>query len=127
MLMSVEDGSVMERVILLAEDEVIVQRVAARILAQAGYFILCGDDGLQALELSRNFAGRIHLLLTDLQMPNLNGVELIQRFREERPGTRILAMSGQSLSHGMAADIPLLQKPFTPAVLKARVSEVISN
>jgi DNA-binding response OmpR family regulator len=54
-------------------------------------------------------------------------VELIQRFREERPETRILAMSGQSLSHGMAADVPLLQKPFTPAVLKARVSEVISN
>jgi len=117
----------MERVILLAEDEMLVQRVAARTLSQAGYFVLCCDDGLHALELSRKFEGRIHLLLTDLQMPHLNGVELIHRVREERPETRILAMSGQSMSPGMADDIPLLQKPFTPATLKARVSEIIST
>jgi CheY-like chemotaxis protein len=125
MPLAFEDVSMKETVILLAEDEVIVQRVAARVLSQAGYFILCGDDGMEALKLSRRFTGRIHLLLTDLQMPNLNGVELIRRLRQERPDTRILAMSGQSVAPGMAADIPLLQKPFTPATLKERVSEII--
>jgi CheY-like chemotaxis protein len=115
------------RVILLAEDELLVQRVAARVLSQAGYFLLCGDHGLHALELSRQFSGPIHLLLTDIQMPHLNGLELIGHIREERPETRILAMSGNALDPGMVSDIPLLRKPFTPAMLKRCIDEVFSG
>ena len=114
------------RVILLAEDEPLVQRVAARVLTQAGYFLLCGDDGLHALKLSRQYMGEIDLLLTDIQMPNLNGLELIGRIREERPEIRVLAMSGHALDPGGVSDIPLLRKPFTPTTLKHHVLQIIS-
>jgi CheY-like chemotaxis protein len=103
-----------------------VQHVTARILSQAGYFLLCGHDGLQALEVSRHYPGRIHLLLTDLQMPNLNGLELIRFVREERPDTPAMIMSGHPFWE-MAADIPFIQKPFTPAALKERVSGIIAT
>lgn len=113
------------RVILLAEDEPLVRRVAARVLTQAGYHMLCGDDGLKALELSRHFTGPIDLLLTDIQMPNLNGLELIGKIREERPEIRVLAMSGHALDPGIISDIPLLRKPFTPTTLKLHVEQAI--
>ena len=62
-----------QAVILLAEDEVVVQNVARIILEREGYFLLTAHDGQEALEISRHYPGPIHLLLTDVLMPRMDG------------------------------------------------------
>jgi CheY-like chemotaxis protein len=111
-------------VILIVDDEPVVVDLVRIALEDEGYFLLAAADGEEALVLSRTFPGAIHLLLTDVQMPNLGGLQLRERFREERPATRVLLMSGQA---HMAAEQAFLPKPFSPAVLKERVRQMLYN
>ena len=111
-----------QTVILIAEDDVIVQNVARIVLESAGYFILTADHGEDALYISRKYPGPVHLLLSDVKMPRMNGIELRQRILEERPSTKVLLMSGetQEATHG-----PFLRKPFSPDLLRSKVAELI--
>ena len=65
-----------QTVILIAEDEVLVANIARIVLESDGYFILIASDGQDALFISRQYPGTIHLLLSDIKMPHLNGLEL---------------------------------------------------
>jgi signal transduction histidine kinase/CheY-like chemotaxis protein len=106
--------------ILLVEDEEEVRAVLHQILVNRGYRVLQAASGEEALVISRLHRGSVHLLLTDVTMPEMKGTELAQRLRAERPLTRIVFMSGYNdelLSDG-GPDSPIcLQKPFSPKTL----------
>jgi PAS domain S-box-containing protein len=118
--------------ILLAEDEVRVRAIALRALQVHGYTVLeatQGDDALRRCELHD---GPIHLLLTDVVMPGMTGLELAERATELRPDMKILFMSGYTdgaLVHQgkLAADTAFLGKPFTGETLARKVREVLES
>jgi two-component system, cell cycle sensor histidine kinase and response regulator CckA len=114
-------------VVLVAEDEPSVRRLAARILMRRGFEVLEAPNGVEALELAASFDGRIDLLLTDLVMPEMGGRELARRIRALRPETAVLVMSGyedEVATTGMGDD-EFVKKPFTPAELAGRVSVLV--
>ncbi len=92
-----------------------------------GYFVLAAADGHEGLELSRNYPGTIDLLITDLQMPRLNGDNLCAHLLEERPGIKVLIMSGADMREIVSHNIhlPFLPKPFDGEALRARVRAIL--
>src|SRR4051794_20981092 len=78
-----------QKVILIAEDDVVVRSIAQIVLQAAGYFVLSASDGADALNVSRQYQGTIHALLSDVQMPNIDGLQLRELILFERPETRI--------------------------------------
>ena len=117
--------------ILLVEDQEQVRNVALSILRKHGYRVLVAENAGEALLLSESNVGTIHLLLTDVVMPNLSGAELAKRLTRTRPELKVLCMSGYTddsvIRHGvLASAMPFLQKPFTPESLARKVREVLS-
>jgi PAS domain S-box-containing protein len=118
--------------VLLVEDETPVRVILRRTLEAAGYEVLAAASGAEALDISRQREDDIHLLLTDVLMPGMNGVALSQIVAAERPATRILFMSGHPKEtfarHGLdPASIRLLQKPFSSKVLCRELREVLAS
>jgi len=118
--------------ILLVEDEDNLRRLARQFLENQGYNVLEGADGAVAVQICTAHQGPIHLLLTDVIMPGMNGRELAQRITSVRPDIKVLYMSGyteNAISHNglLDAGITLLQKPFTLPALKAKVREVLDS
>jgi PAS domain S-box-containing protein len=117
--------------ILLAEDEPQVRRLAERALLRGGYQVLVAQNGQEAVEQSRLFEGTIHLLLTDVLMPVMGGVQAADIIRSERPETRVLFVSGYSedalFREGTESTVNFLNKPFTPADLDKKVREVLQT
>jgi len=112
-----------EETILLAEDEEAVRGLVCEILRRLGYRVLVAGDGVEALALSQRFPDQIHLLLTDVIMPGMDGRELAERMLAARPDTRTLFMSGYA-EPPIPEDV-LLQKPVTPDALARKVAEVL--
>lgn len=117
-------------VILLAEDEAAVREFVRVVLERAGYDVLEAASGDQALELAADPAEPIDLLLTDVIMPRMKGPALAEALRRNRPGLRVLFMSGftdESLPSGKGAKaFPLLSKPFRGKALLEKVHEVLA-
>ncbi|WP_243317797.1 ATP-binding protein [Geothrix paludis] len=121
--------------ILLVEDEDQVREVAGSVLRQAGYTVLEARNGDEALALCAQHAqgaGRIHLLLTDVIMPGMNGRQVSEQVLVHHPGLAVLFMSGYTddaiLRHGvLEAQVPFLQKPFTPSKLRVKVREALAR
>ncbi|MGI8819820.1 MAG: ATP-binding protein [Chthoniobacterales bacterium] len=118
--------------VLVVEDEEIVRELVCNVLSEQGYNVLCAADGPDAIRLSSTFEGRIHLLITDVIMPHMNGPELAERLSAVRPEMRILYVSGYSDNdigdHGVLdTRIDLLQKPFRPEALARKTREVIEE
>ncbi|MFZ3202183.1 MAG: PAS domain S-box protein [Candidatus Acidiferrales bacterium] len=118
-------------VILLVEDERGVRELSREYLEMAGYTVLEAEDGHTALELAAMHSGPIHLLMTDVVMPGINGHELAERVTRLRPGTRVLFMSGYTdqaiVNQGiLESGAVLLQKPFTLATLAMKLHEILS-
>ena len=116
--------------ILLVEDEAPLRRFTALALRSFGYRVLEAESGDRALELSRTHSGSIHLLLSDLVMPGLSGREVAERLLVERPGLKVLLVSGYTddvvIRHGLVAgEVEFLQKPFSRSLLGRRVREVL--
>ena len=109
--------------ILLVEDEEAVRDLVREILSRLGYRVLVASHGIEALAVSDRFAEPIHLLLTDVIMPGMDGRELAERMMVARPDTRILFMSGYA--EPPIPDDVLLQKPVTPDALARKVAEVL--
>lgn len=119
----------MER-ILIVDDEPVVRRFAARILANEGYGVMEASDGQEALDLfSRE--GPLDLVLTDIIMPNVTGVELLERLSVLWPGVPVVLMSGygaeQLAARGIAAPCALLAKPFPPKLLVEEVRRCLPS
>jgi CheY-like chemotaxis protein len=116
--------------ILVVEDDTHVRALVAQMLQASGYTVLTAADPATALELSDRHSGPIHLLFTDVVMPNMSGPELRQRLKSLRPLTRVLYMSGytdEALGrHGvLEPGTFLLQKPFSIGALGQKVREVL--
>ena len=118
-------------VILVAEDEDAVRALASRILRKRGYHVLEARDGRHALDVVREFDGRIDILVTDVIMPHVGGRELSEKLAQLIPGVKVLYVSGYTddalLQRGVLQSgiINFLEKPFTPEGLANKVREVL--
>ena len=116
--------------ILLVEDEANLRYLARQYLEKQGYKVIEAADGAVAMQIAVAHEAVIHLLLTDVIMPGMNGRELAQRISEIRPNVKILYMSGYTenvIGHNgtLDAGVRLLQKPFNLRDLKNKVREVL--
>ena len=116
--------------ILLVEDEANLRYLARQYLEKQGYRVIEAADGAVAMQIAVAHEATIHLLLTDVIMPGMNGRELAQRISEIRPNVKILYMSGYTenvIGHNgmLDAGVRLLQKPFNLRDLKSKVREVL--
>jgi CheY-like chemotaxis protein len=116
--------------ILLVEDDPLVKTLATSILSRAGYQVLPARRGDEALALLGMPTSKVHLLLTDLVMPGMNGVTLARAVLSAKPGIRTLFTSGYTdtslLRDGfLNQDTAFLGKPFTPEGLLRKVREVL--
>jgi PAS domain S-box-containing protein len=116
--------------ILLVEDEANLRYLARQYLEKQGYKVIEAADGAVAMQIAVAHEAVIHLLLTDVIMPGMNGRELAQRISEIRPNVKVLYMSGYTenvIGHNgtLDAGVRLLQKPFNLRDLKNKVREVL--
>jgi CheY-like chemotaxis protein len=118
--------------VLLVEDEDLVRKTAHRILTQAGYSVIQASHGAQALDIAANGGEAIDLLLTDVVMPRMNGVEVAAGLSSIYPDVKVLYMSGYTedaiSSHGVLdPGVRIVFKPFTKGSLLNSVSEALSG
>lgn len=116
-------------VILVVEDEVLVRNFVCLQLQREGYQVLAAADGVEALEVARAYTGAIQMLLTDVVMPRMGGLALVERMLQDRPGIRVLMMSGRLSSEAREQSIhlPFIRKPFAPKDLREKIKEVMKN
>jgi DNA-binding response OmpR family regulator len=127
-LPDIQSSGVNQSVILVADDEALVRNLVTLLLQHEDYFVLSAADGNEGLELSRNYPGKIDLLITDMDMPRMNGTDLCGHLMEERPGIKVLVMSGKDMSEIVRqnANMSFLPKPFDGETLKARVRAILA-
>jgi nitrogen-specific signal transduction histidine kinase len=118
--------------ILLVEDEVGIRELASDFLQGRGYVVLTAMDGNEALRIADGHEHLIHLLVTDIVMPNVGGKELAQRLRQVRPQIKVLLMSGYPDHPALAsADVGMqmtvLQKPFSLDMLAHKVRGLLDQ
>jgi two-component system cell cycle sensor histidine kinase/response regulator CckA len=118
--------SAVGQLVLIAEDDVSVRRVVATILRFNGFEILEARNGLEAVQLYASYAGDIAVVITDLDMPVMDGREAIHRMRVVNSGVRVLVITGGSLAE-RPNNCCLLPKPFTPHQLMEAVHAVIDG
>ncbi|HYP97159.1 MAG TPA: ATP-binding protein [Polyangiaceae bacterium] len=116
--------------ILLVEDEAQVRKLLRAVLIAAGYRVLDAAGPLEALRQCEHFSEEIHLLVTDVVMPTMNGRELAALLKRTRQQTKVLYLSGYSedaiAQHGVLdSSMVLLQKPVTPDLLLERIREML--
>lgn len=118
--------------VLVVDDDQMVRRLAARMLTLKGYYALEAANGEVALQTLQRLAARIHLVLTDLAMPGIDGRNLGAVIRRCWPQIRVLYMSGYPAARmigagALEADWPFVQKPFTAEQLGRRVHELLAE
>jgi two-component system cell cycle sensor histidine kinase/response regulator CckA len=113
--------------ILVVEDQFDVREVVRGILEHHGFCVLAAGNGAEAIQAESIAQGTIHLLLSDVMMPDMSGPVVAQLLKKHRPDMRVMLMSGYPdgdmlvLNHGWH----FIQKPFLPAKLVERVNEVL--
>jgi CheY-like chemotaxis protein len=118
--------------VLLIEDDDVTRTLTRMILEDLGYRILSAETGTHAAQLTRSFDGKIDLLLSDIMLPDGNGVEWAQRLKRERPAMGTVFMSGYTrealVKEGIPdPGLPFLRKPFPPAVLAWTLREALDS
>jgi CheY-like chemotaxis protein len=118
--------------ILVVEDEEAVRSLVRLALVSGGYNVLEAPDPESALATCASHHGPIHLLLTDVVMPQISGPEVASKVAALRPGIRVLYMSGYTddavVHHGvLSQEMPFIQKPFSPVVLRKKIREVLGK
>jgi CheY-like chemotaxis protein len=123
----IESGN--NETILLVEDEQLVRNLVYNVLNEQGYKVLVAENGREALALANSTQG-IDLLLSDIIMPDMNGLEVARRIQEGHPALKVLYMSGYTdkgiIEHRFTdPNFNFLQKPFNPGLLLNKVQEVM--
>ena len=118
--------------VLLVEDEPAVRSLAERILMRQGYHVLSAGSGVEALRLAQGLHGQIDLLVTDVVMPEMGGVQLAEHLLAIRPDLRVLFISGYAADTVPTTDrngrqLHFLEKPFSPARFTEYVRQVLDE
>ncbi len=118
--------------LLLVDDEELVRELMSETLRQRGYRVLEASSAREAIELSIRFSGEVDMLVTDISMPGDDGFRLAKQLREQRPGVRVLFLSGFFSEPALAARPgeaapEFLQKPFLPEALLDKVSSMLAG
>jgi CheY-like chemotaxis protein len=115
-----------DNTILFADDDGSYQELVAKLLYKCGYHVILARDGNDAIQKAREFDGVIQLLLSDVEMPGMTGIELAIQINKERPDTKILLISG--LPAGMLVlnnGWQFLPKPFVSDMLRDRIRDFL--
>jgi len=117
--------------VLLVEDNVAIRTAAQKILSECGYVVLEAGSGAEAIAAAREHAGKIDLLLADVDMPGMSGHAMARQLCAERPELRVLYMSGDEPVAQLASEatdpVVLFKKPFTGAALLDKLREVLES
>ncbi|KQC11800.1 MAG: hypothetical protein APR54_02735 [Candidatus Cloacimonas sp. SDB] len=118
--------------ILLTEDEESIREFVLDILEEYGYTILEAENGTEALEKAKNYKKNIHLLLSDVIMPSMNGQQLAEALKDVHPETKVMFMSGYTESTAIQKGIlelktGFLQKPFSANDLITKVRKILDS
>jgi CheY-like chemotaxis protein len=118
--------------VLLVEDDESVRGLSARLLRMAGYTVLEAGHGVEAVELAARYSEHIHLLVTDVVMPRMSGRVLADVLAAQRPGLRVLFVTGYTEEGSLCRDagghpVLLLTKPFAPEELARKVREALDE
>ncbi len=116
--------------LLLVEDEESLREILADVLRGSGYEVLTARLGADALRAAERHSGTIELLVTDVSLPDLNGLDLAEQLQRARPGMLALFMSGyprESLVPSLPADAPFLQKPFRTDLLIRAIRQALTS
>jgi CheY-like chemotaxis protein len=116
----------MMAVILVVDDEEAVRRFVSTVLQMSGHQVLLGSNGLEAVATYRSYTDRIALVITDIRMPVMDGVQAVLRIRETRSDARIICMSGDS-GERCPAGAAFLEKPFSVETLRTCVAQTLSR
>ncbi len=116
--------------VLAVEDESAILNIIKRILESLGYQALTATSPKAAIQLERKYGGEIHLLMTDVVMPGMNGLDLAGQIRKTRPGIKCLFMSGYTADaiahHGvLEAGVQFIQKPFSARDMAIKIRAVL--
>jgi DNA-binding response OmpR family regulator len=116
------------KTILFADDDSQLQKFVATLLRKHGYNLIIANNGMEALQKARSYDGMIHLLLADVEMPGMTGIELAIQLGRDRPDTKILLISGLDsgilvLNNGWQ----FLPKPFMGDMLRDRVRDFLAE
>jgi two-component system, cell cycle sensor histidine kinase and response regulator CckA len=121
--MNCDDGQ--SRTILLVDDSPRIRPLVREILRSLNCHILEASTAEEALEVAAACGAKLDLLLTDITMPGMNGLELAAQLRQQYPEMRVLYMSGYTLSPMTNIDMHFIEKPFRPDALLNKVREVL--
>jgi DNA-binding NtrC family response regulator len=118
--------------ILIVEDDESVRTLAARALEQAGHRVAVAEDGEHGLSKISEAAGRFDLVISDIRMPGMDGIEMAKAAARRFPGLRILLVTGYADQRERAADldgvvIDVLMKPFTLAEIRAGAARALTR
>jgi two-component system, cell cycle sensor histidine kinase and response regulator CckA len=118
--------------LLIVENESAIRHLLQVALRRNGYTVLAAESGREALQLVRNHAGPLHLMITDVMMPDMDGPELVRQLSTIRPDTRTLFMSGymdDTLGERgiLSTNANFIQKPFSPGTIAQRVREILDG
>jgi len=127
-----EEASSGSETILLVEDAKLLARVTRDFLVSAGYRVLLAVEALEALQIAAEYPGRIHLVLTDVVMPHMNGRELSDELLKMRPHLKVLYMSGHtagviSQDTPFREDAAFIEKPFTQEGLGRKIRQLLEE
>ena len=115
--------------ILLVDDHPVARKSMQRVLLEAGYRILAASSAKEALKVFAEHSGAVDLLIADCMMPEMNGQELAETLRRQKPGLKILLVSGyeQAPAGSAAGTVKLARKPFSGRALIERVGEIMRS
>jgi DNA-binding NtrC family response regulator len=114
------------------EDEQMILDITAMILERLGYHVLKCGSSQEALQLAGEYRGPVHLIMTDVVMPEMNGAELAKHILRFHPQAKLLVMSGYTAdivaNHGVVtSEVHFLQKPFNMKTLSEKLREVLKD
>ncbi len=118
--------------LLIVENEAAIRNLLQMALRKNGYTVLTAESGREALDLVSLHTGPIHLLITDVMMPDIDGPELVRRLSAIRPDTQTLFMSGymdDALGEQgvLPSSVNFIQKPFSPRTIAQKVREILDG
>jgi CheY-like chemotaxis protein len=112
--------------VLVVEDNDAVRQLVVMLLEQKGHDVLSASNGLEGLMVYSSYHSRVDLVLTDVDMPQMDGIQLVARIRSQDPARKILFMSGRATEDSdRIGNCPILSKPFRPDQLMAAVETLL--